>query len=591
MKRHEKKHLQHRIDQFCSLSCLIDVANLLGVRPKSLSYMLYFAYKNRDGLYKNIVLKKKNGSDRTINIPSPQLKKIQSRLNEYLQDIYWEKKSVHGFLHNRSIITNSASHKRKKVILNLDLKDFFPSIHFGRVLGLFRSSPYNLPFEAAKVLAQIACNEVHLPQGSPCSPIISNMICSKLDRELEKFAAKYKLFYTRYADDITFSSNMKSFPSSVCVANGTTSVVLSEELKTIITSNGFNINSDKVRCYDKTSRQEVTGLVVNQFVNLRRTFIRNTRSMMHKWKTIGIVQASKDYIDKYKRNNSKSQIVDFHKALLGKLNFIYDVRKHKINKPYFDDQKRKLQNKQDITEKLFFDFYYQYIYDLPEIAFITEGKTDWMHIKAACQSETFLNKYKYSLHFFEIINKRLPGGEASLESLANRVKNRELPDFPRLTIIMFDRDSSRIINLHGESGLKQWTENLISIVLPKECCPDYKYFSIEFLYSKKVRSMRNTKGRRLFFTDEFDERGIHKEMSNFKYMGHTSSDKNSRVVEGRVVEVGKEDGFNFAVTKTDFAKQIMNKKEGFVRVSFTRFSPIFEKIDSIFKTYKENQKS
>ena len=591
MQRREKRHLQHRIDKFCSLSCLIDIANLLKIKPRSLSYILYFVHDNRDELYRQVILKKKNGGDRHIDIPSPQLKKIQSRLNEYLQDVYWEKKSVHGFLRDRSIITNASPHKRKKNILNIDLKDFFPSIHFGRVFGLFKKAPYNLPPEAAKVLAQIACNERHLVQGSPCSPIISNMICSKLDRDLEKFASKYKIFYTRYADDITFSTNMNSFPKDVCTVAGVNSVSLSDELNSIITQNGFEINNDKLRHYDRASRQEVTGLVVNQFVNVPRTFIRNTRSMLHKWETNGIENASKEYIDKYKKFNSKTSSVNFYKALLGKLNFIYDVRKSVVNKPFFDEQKRRAQGKQDITEKLYFKFYYQYIKDLPEIAIITEGKTDWMHLKAAYQAKSFPKKYNFSLNFFELINKHLPSGEADLMGLANKIKKNDLPDFPRLTIILLDHDNPNYIKTHGESGIKQWSTNLFSMVLPKECCPQYEHFSIEFLYSKTVRKKKNAKGRQLFFTDEFDGQGIHKEKKKLKYIGYDGEKIDAKIIEGRVVATGKERGFNYAVTKNDFAKQILNKTGKFSLVSFSHFSPIFKKIDAIYKRYKKSKKS
>lgn len=584
MRRHEKKHVQYRIDRFTNLTCLKDVALLLGVEPRSLSYILYFAYRNRDFLYTERKLRKKGGGERIIHAPSAPLKKIQSRLNKYLQDVYWEKKSVHGFLQKRSIISNATCHRRKRLVLNIDLKDFFPSIHFGRVFGLFKASPYSLPHEAAKVLAQIACTENHLPQGSPCSPIISNMICGKLDHDLEAFAKKYKLFYSRYADDISFSSNLKQFPPQICSSSGVISVIVGDELKEIITSNGFEINDQKVRLFDKNSRQEVTGLVVNELVNVPRTFIRNIRTMLHKWDVLGIEHVKKEYNETYKKINSKNNTANFYKALLGKINFVYDVRKNKSNDIFFKEKKKYSQNRKDITEKLYEKFYHLYIRDIPEVAIITEGKTDWMHLKAAFSSLSTW-RYKYEPNFFEISNKHLPGGEANLLALANRVKDKAIPDFPKLTIIVFDRDNNGLIAQHGETGILQWSDNLFSMVLPSECNTLFEHFSIEFLYAKTVRQRKNKKGRRLFLSDEFDQNGIHVKTQKYRCPSLAGKLGAPKIVEDRVISAKKESKFNYTMSKADFAKLILNKKERFATVSFSHFRPIFDVISKIYTNH------
>ena len=116
----------------------------------------------------------------------------------------------------RSILTNATLHKRRRYVLNLDLEDFFPSITFGRIRGFFiKDKHFALQEKVATVIAQIACFNNELPQGSPCSPVLSNLIGHLLDTRLARFARLYKCTYSRYADDITFSTSRKDFPAEL----------------------------------------------------------------------------------------------------------------------------------------------------------------------------------------------------------------------------------------------------------------------------------------------------------------------------------------------------------------------------------------
>lgn len=118
----------------------------------------------------------------------------------------------HAFTKDKSIITNAEIHKNKRFVLNIDLEDFFKSFHFGRVQGYFeKNKNFLFPKNIATVLAQLTCYNGSLPQGAPSSPIITNLICNILDMKLLKIAKKYKLDYSRYADDLTFSTNNKNF--------------------------------------------------------------------------------------------------------------------------------------------------------------------------------------------------------------------------------------------------------------------------------------------------------------------------------------------------------------------------------------------
>lgn len=200
-------------EAFFKLRTRENVAALLDVRNTQLNYHLRISSpKSR---YTTFSLPKKSGGIRTICAPITALKIIQQKLHQVLQMVYDPKPAAQGFLMGRSIITNAQRHVGKRFVLNIDLLDFFPSINFGRVRGLFLSKPYSLPENVATILTQICCHENFLPQGAPTSPIVSNMICRKLDSQLQRIAKEYRCTYTRYADDITFSTSLKTFPPSL----------------------------------------------------------------------------------------------------------------------------------------------------------------------------------------------------------------------------------------------------------------------------------------------------------------------------------------------------------------------------------------
>src|SRR5207302_1692057 len=144
-----------------------------------------------------------------ISAPTSSIKIIQKRLNQVLQAVYKPKAPVHGFARDRGIVSNADRHINKKVILNIDLEDFFPTIHFGRVKGVLKAPPYSLPNEVAQTLGNICCYKRALPQGAPTSPVVSNMVCVSLDSGLRHLAEEHACTYTRYADDITFSTTRR----------------------------------------------------------------------------------------------------------------------------------------------------------------------------------------------------------------------------------------------------------------------------------------------------------------------------------------------------------------------------------------------
>lgn len=278
-----------------SAKSLHDVAFLLGYKPKSLSYVIY----KMPVKYKTFTVPKKTGGVRTISAPCPELKLLQRRLSDGLQSCWDEinnekritKPISHGFRKGASILTNASVHRGRRFVFNVDIKDFFDSINFGRVYGFFvKNKDFALAESAAKILAAISCHEGKLPQGSPCSPVISNLIGQILDIRLAQLAHRHGCSYSRYADDLTFSTNERNFPCAIASSNIDNSWTAGSALSKIIEKCGFQLNSKKTRMQYCDSRQEVTGLVVNRRINTRPEYRRLTRAMTHQLLTTGKFQ-------------------------------------------------------------------------------------------------------------------------------------------------------------------------------------------------------------------------------------------------------------------------------------------------------------
>ncbi len=300
-----------------------DVANYLDVSKKQLVYLLHAI--NEKSKYSTFTIPKKRGGHRIIQSPREDLKYIQRCLADRLYDIYQPRSAAQGFCLNKSIVTNAKVHVRARYIFNIDLKDFFPSINFGRVRGMFLKPPYNVPAKAATILAQICCYQNGLPQGAPTSPIISNMICTRLDGQLTKLAEKYRCFFTRYVDDITFSLRSGAFPPEIGYKSGS-EVFVGDELRQVITTNGFEINTEKVHLHFNRERQRVTGLIVNEKPNVPRRYVRQIRAIIHAWKIYGEKAAEEEHARRYYRRIGCQQIPPLRSIVCGKLEFLKMVK-------------------------------------------------------------------------------------------------------------------------------------------------------------------------------------------------------------------------------------------------------------------------
>lgn len=229
--------------RFKALRSVDDLAAILELRPDQVPHYAY----GRGRKYRPFHISKRRGGYRTILEPASGLKVVQQKLNQVFDAVFTPASCVHGFARARSIATNAFAHAGRDWVLNVDLKDFFPGINFGRVRGLLMARPYVLPANVATVMAQLATFQDQLPQGSPTSPIVSNMIAAKLDSDLARLARRYKCTYTRYVDDLTFSRTGSSFPRALgswdpevrperASRAGTT-------LRKAIERNGFEVNA------------------------------------------------------------------------------------------------------------------------------------------------------------------------------------------------------------------------------------------------------------------------------------------------------------------------------------------------------------
>lgn len=191
--------------------------------------------------------------------PIKPIKDLQRQLAVFLEKFYEPPPHVHGFIQGRSPLSNARWHQNKTWMLKADIEDFFPSIHFGRVRGVFMAFPFHYPPAVATLLAQLCCHQKQLPQGAPTSPIITNYICRALDTQLAQLARTERCHYTRYADDLCFSTNRKTFPATLASIESGRSR-LGEAVVAIIRANGFNANAQKTRLIQKTRRVDQGGL-------------------------------------------------------------------------------------------------------------------------------------------------------------------------------------------------------------------------------------------------------------------------------------------------------------------------------------------
>lgn len=307
-----------------------DAARYFGIGIGRLSYALYKAPEEQR--YRAFEIPKRTGGMRQIHSPNGLIRELQEKLAPVLNDLYAAHPAAHGFIKERSILTNAELHVGQRYVLNVDLEGFFPSVNFGRVRGLFMAPPFKLGPAAASVFAQLCTHKNGLPQGAATSPALSNFASAQLDRSLSRLAKENGVRYSRYADDITFSTNQQTFPVAIAVSSsgegGGVGVRAGEALERAIIASGFAINHRKVRLQKRDQRQSVTGLNVNAKANVTRKRVRRIRAMLHAWEKFGLQAAAREHFLAHRGHLQLPSNFhrNFRNVLYGQLAFLKMVR-------------------------------------------------------------------------------------------------------------------------------------------------------------------------------------------------------------------------------------------------------------------------
>lgn len=278
-----------------------DVARALGLTIPELRWLCFHAEAAIKTHYVYFEVAKRSGGTRLLSAPHARLAAAQRWILETILARLDVTPHAHGFVAARSTVTNARAHVGQDIVVTLDLQDFFPSITFPRVRGLFESLGYS-PAAATllallvtespriKVLHDgqpfwVAAGDRALPQGACTSPAISNLVARKLDRRLAGAAAKLGWIYTRYADDLTLSA--RGEPA------GRMALMMSR-VRAIVRDEGFAINEAKGRVARAARRQQVTGIVVNDKLGVPREELRRLRAILHRARTTGLAAQNRD---------------------------------------------------------------------------------------------------------------------------------------------------------------------------------------------------------------------------------------------------------------------------------------------------------
>jgi len=252
------------------------IYDLIGFNQEEVNLVLQNIHK----YYKTFYIKKSNGSTRVINAPSKQLKKIQQSILKNFLYKFKAHPNAYGFIKGRGAREGAKQHVNSKVLLCIDIKNFFYSIKLVPVANLFKylltKFPGKIDYNEDDIhnLAYLVTIHGSLPQGAPTSPAIANTYCFKLDRIFTLLAKEYNIQYTRYADDISFSSTDQNFLMSKLLP------LIAKELKFW----GFKLSSKKTRILKPYRRMVVTGIVVNKKLGTPKKVWKNIRAQIHNYK-------------------------------------------------------------------------------------------------------------------------------------------------------------------------------------------------------------------------------------------------------------------------------------------------------------------
>ncbi|MCM0582138.1 RNA-directed DNA polymerase [Weissella diestrammenae] len=595
---------------------VVDLARVLHYPSRKIKKILY---RDRvDNQYFEFSLAKKSGGSRLINVPNEVLADLQNciliELKRYMNnhDIKFSRVSqAYQKDREKGIYRNARIHRGRKYVINVDLEDFFPSIHFGRVVGFFeKNNKFKFTHRCAILLAQLVCYKGYLPQGASTSPLISNLICHTLDIHILKIAKKYHLRYSRFADDLTFSTNDDEISTEEQMHN------FIKELTRQIGRDGFKVNWKKMRIAGPDVRHTVTGLVNNKIVKVKKEYYKNTRAMVNQ-----LFYTHRFIIDgvKYNIENDESKKGGI-KKLEGRLAFIDDINRRN-NIEYLDDitkkamtrvQNPKRYDKFSAFERMYRQFlFFKNFWQRNTPLIVTEGKTDVLHLKEAIKNSDILlpniSFFKPSSRFDFFLGIGFDGAskmdkfinlyikENSFENLS--IKFRKIDDIKKENdlfglsgeskpvILLFDHEFADL-----ESPINMFINNLSK---------DRTYRHIE---SKKIEELekyesekQNSNAIKKFLKKKLNENGFIHLVDNLYVLvikKDVPSINEKYAIEGLypievvnnvfglgVLETYADNNFENVLSKNDFSKIIRHKPAEI----FRGFRPTLSCIEEILK--------
>lgn len=555
----------------------------LGLSAKQFGFIVYGIADNKK--YESFNIPKATGGSRLISAPKKSLKFLQKQFADiFLQcvlEIQNENpqylKCNHAFEKHKSIISNAQLHQRKKYILNIDIADFFGSIHYGRIKGfLMNDKHFRMSENGARIIAKLATYDQKLPQGSPLSPILASLIGNTLDIRLVKLAKKHRLTYTRYADDITFSSNIDFRKNFVDWDDEKKIWIADNKLERTINHAGFNINPNKTRYSCFNSRQVVTGLIVNKYVNVNSEYKKQNRAMVD-----SLLKTGKFYILK---DNQKSQ--GNINQLIGRLNHTIYAKYHQpITETSLSPEERaniekknknaliKIINsswqrnggnipKADHQTKLLRNvLFFKYFTKLDKTKILPEGLTDITYLKIAADKLGKKDEYSFQRINTSLEKLGITGGTSPINNFINYLNSRF---FLNLEQFQLHSKYPVIFILDYDQGLKDRTN--ITNKFSKQKGSQYIYITRN-IYILLLKPYYNS--------DDYMNNPSKTCIENLiQYKGSpisTTGDKNEDIQWD-----------NRKISKMDFSKVVSQKSEEF---DFSLFSNIFKLISDIEKDY------
>lgn len=293
---------------------------LVGLEHQYVCNMAYASGR----FYRHFSIPKSNGKTRNIDEPLPDLKFVQSWILNNILEKCSVSDYAKAYLKGRTLKHNARFHRAQKVVVTMDIKNFFPSISVKDITKIFENMGYY--HDLSCFLAYLCSLNNVLPQGAPTSPYLSNLRMIALDEKISKYTSQKSIRYTRYADDLTFSGDFNPH-------------FLINDISTIVYNEGFSINPEKTRVARSNARQEVTGIVVNSHMQISKEKRKQIRQQIYYIRKYGL-ESHLEWIGENRAN--------YINHLLGQINFALFVNpKDEEMKEYFDTVKTIMKNQNE----------------------------------------------------------------------------------------------------------------------------------------------------------------------------------------------------------------------------------------------------